>query len=64
MTPFIPVWIIGAPFVGLLILSFSFKGSSAMGGEFPRALPSERSMADPSAPLMQPLHPGAIRRNP
>jgi hypothetical protein len=64
MTNFIPVWILGAPFVGLLILSFSFKGPSAMGGEFPRALPTERSVTDPSAPLMQPLHPGAVRRNP
>lgn len=64
MTNFIPVWILGAPFVGLLILSFSFKGSSAMGGEFPRALPTERSATDLSAPLMQPLHPGAIRRTP
>jgi len=29
---FIPVWIIGGPFVGLLILSFAFKGPSAMSG--------------------------------
>jgi hypothetical protein len=28
----IPMWIIGGPFVGLLILAFSFKGSSAMSG--------------------------------
>jgi len=28
----IPLWIIGGPFIGLLILSFSFKGSSAMEG--------------------------------
>lgn len=29
---FIPMWIIGGPFIGLLILAFSFKGSSAMEG--------------------------------
>jgi len=28
----IPIWIIGGPFIGLLILSFCFKGSSAMEG--------------------------------
>jgi hypothetical protein len=28
----IPVWIIGGPFIGLLILAFSFKGPSAMSG--------------------------------
>jgi hypothetical protein len=27
----IPVWIIGGPFLGILILGFSFKGPSAMG---------------------------------
>lgn len=32
MSAFIPIWIIGAPFVGILILAFSFKGPSAMGG--------------------------------
>jgi hypothetical protein len=26
----IPMWIIGGPFIGLLILAFSFKGPSAM----------------------------------
>jgi hypothetical protein len=30
--PFIPIWIIGGPFVGLLILAFSFKGSSSLSG--------------------------------
>ena len=30
--PFIPMWIIVAPFVGLLILAFSFKGPSSMSG--------------------------------
>ncbi len=29
---FIPMWIIGGPFIGLLILAFSFKGPSAMSG--------------------------------
>lgn len=29
---FIPVWIIGGPFIGLLVLAFSFKGPSAMEG--------------------------------
>jgi hypothetical protein len=28
----IPLWIIGGPFIGLLILSFAFKGPSAMSG--------------------------------
>ena len=28
----IPVWIIGGPFIGLLILSFSFRGPSSMSG--------------------------------
>jgi hypothetical protein len=37
MHSFIPLWIIGGPFLGLLILSFSFKGPSAMGGSVPRA---------------------------
>jgi len=63
MTNFIPVWILGAPFVGLLILLFSFKGPSAMGGDVPRALPRDRMAIDPSAPLLQPMHPGAVRRN-
>ena len=27
MAPFIPVWILGASFAGLLILAFSFKGT-------------------------------------
>lgn len=31
MNSLIPMWIIGAPFAGLLILAFSFKGPSAMG---------------------------------
>jgi len=28
----IPVWIIGGPFVGLLILAYSFRGPSSMSG--------------------------------
>jgi hypothetical protein len=28
----IPVWIIGGPFIGMLILAFSFKGPSSMSG--------------------------------
>jgi hypothetical protein len=64
MSPFIPVWIIGGPFIGLLFLAFSFKGPSAMGGTSPRLPPRgrERSL-DPSAPLLDPLHPTAPRRN-
>jgi hypothetical protein len=29
---FIPLWILGGPFLGVLILAFSFKGASAMQG--------------------------------
>jgi hypothetical protein len=29
---FIPVWIIGAPVIAILILSFSFEGPSSMSG--------------------------------
>jgi hypothetical protein len=36
MNTLIPLWIIGGPFIGLLILSFAFKGQSAMGGRVPR----------------------------
>jgi hypothetical protein len=36
MHQLIPIWIIGGPFIGLLILAFSFKGPSAMGGRDPR----------------------------
>jgi hypothetical protein len=32
METLIPMWIIGGPFIGLLILAFSFKGPSAMSG--------------------------------
>jgi hypothetical protein len=63
MSPFIPVWIIGGPFIGLLILSFSFKGPSAMGGTAPRLPQRGRSAAiDPAAPMFEPMHPAAPRR--
>ena len=63
MHPLIPVWIIGGPFVGLLILAFSFKGSSAMAGPGPRpARGSQDRSNDPSAPLLDPIHPDAPRR--
>jgi hypothetical protein len=45
-------------------LSFSFKGSSAMGGSSPRMPTRERdTAADASAPLLDPMHPGAPRRH-
>jgi hypothetical protein len=62
MNPLIPLWIIGGPFVGLLILSFSFKGPSAMGGTAPRLPPRDRAAVDPAAPLFEPMHPSAPRR--
>ena len=68
MQALIPVWILGAPFVGLVILLFSFRGSSAMGGDLPRPSPrplrGSSSPPDASAPLMQPMHPDAMRRKP
>jgi hypothetical protein len=42
-SPLIPLWIIGGPFIGLLILSFSFKGPSSMSGPGMR---SERTLND------------------
>ena len=33
MNSLVPLWIIGAPFIAVLILAFSFKGPSAMGGD-------------------------------
>ncbi len=62
MSTFIPVWIIGGPFVGLLILSFAFKGPSAMGGVVPREAPRRDTAVDRSAPLLEPLHREAPRR--
>ena len=63
MSPYIPVWIIGGPFIGLLILSFSFKGPSSMGGTAPRVSPRGYGAAlDPSAPLLDPVHAASPRR--
>jgi hypothetical protein len=69
MHSLIPLWIIGGPFVGLLILSFSFKGPSTMGGFVPRLEPRRIDAAvrrdtpvDPAAPLLDPMHPTAPRR--
>jgi hypothetical protein len=70
MNTFLPIWIIGGPFIGLLILSFSFKGPSAMGGTLPRLPPrgndlpgrSPGKSVDPSAPLLDPMHPSMPRR--
>jgi hypothetical protein len=63
MNPLIPLWIIGGPFIGLLILAFSFKGPSAMGGTAPRLAPrAVDPSADRAAPLLDPMHPKAPRR--
>jgi hypothetical protein len=63
MNVLIPAWIIGGPFIGLLILSVSLKASSSMGGSYPRLPPRGRDNAvDPSAPLVDPIHPNAPRR--
>jgi len=63
MNPLIPAWIIGGPFIALVILSFSFKGPSAMGAAGPRLTPRNRDGSlDPSAPLLDPVHPDAPRR--
>ncbi len=63
MNSFIPLWIIGGPFVGLLILAFSFKGPSAMGGSLSRLPPrSGDRVVDDSVPILDPMHPGAPRR--
>ena len=70
MHALIPVWILGGPFVALLILAFSFKGSSAMGGSLPRLPPRDRDYRrehdyrplDASAPALEPMHPDAPRR--
>jgi hypothetical protein len=42
MTALIPIWIIGAPFIGLLILSSAFGASSSMGGTAPRTVGRHR----------------------
>ncbi len=59
MNSLVPLWILGAPFVGLLILAFSFKGPSAMGGVVSRMPPRERP-----ASILDPMHPEAPRRIP
>jgi hypothetical protein len=62
MSPFIPMWIIGGPFIGLLVLSFAFKGSSAMGGLGARPGPRLGGAVDPATPLFDPIHPESPRR--
>jgi hypothetical protein len=69
MDTLIPLWILGGPFVGVLILSFAFKGTSAMGGPAARMPPRRLDTAvsrdmyvDRSAPLLEPMHPDAPRR--
>jgi hypothetical protein len=63
MNTLIPLWILGAPFAGLLFLAFSFKGPSAMGGTSARVPPRDRDRpVDQSAPLLDPLGPQAPRR--
>jgi len=63
MNPLIPVWIIGGPVIGILILAFSFRGPSAMGGSLPRIPPRRRKVGmDSSAPLLDPMHPDSPRR--
>lgn len=64
MNTLIPLWIIGGPFVALVILAFAFKGPSAMGGSLPRYSPRGRDErnADPSSPLLDPMHADAPRR--
>jgi hypothetical protein len=63
MNPLIPLWIIGGLFIGLLILSFSFKGTSSMGGSAARLPPRGREgSTDASAPLLDPMHTQAPRR--
>jgi hypothetical protein len=61
MSVFIPVWIIGAPFLGILFLSFAFGGSSSMGANVDR-LSTRREGYDPSVPLSDPMAPSSTRR--
>ena len=53
MNSLIPVWILGAPFVALIILAYSFKGPGAMGSGLQRAPHGYRSAIEPpsSAPV-------------
>jgi hypothetical protein len=46
MASFIPIWIIGAPFIGVVLLSFMFGGSSAMGGSASRSYTSDGRTID------------------
>ena len=63
MHSLIPLWIIGGPAIALIILSFAFKGSSAMGGTAARLPPrGYDEIPDASAPLLDPMHPRAPRR--
>jgi hypothetical protein len=63
MSTFIPIWIIGAPFIALVALSFMFKGQSAMGGSLARPdLRASEGAIDRSAPLFDPVAPSAPRR--
>jgi len=55
MNTLVPLWILGAPFVGLVLLSFSTKGSSAMGGTVARLAPRDVDAYDRSAPLFDPM---------
>ena len=53
----------GGPFIGLLVLSFAFKGPSAMGGTVPRSPPRTDTVApETAAPLFDPIHPTNPRR--
>jgi hypothetical protein len=62
MSVLVPIWIIGGPFIAILILSFAFKGPSAMGGGGPRLTPRDGTAIDPSAPFLDPIASGAPRR--
>jgi len=50
MTRIILLWLLSGPIAGLLILAFSFKGSS--GSKRPE------HPVDDAAPMLEPLHPG------
>lgn len=64
MHTLIPLWIIGAPSIAIVILSFLFGGSSAMGGTALRLPVRDSNLAcDDSASRLDPMHPGALRRN-
>jgi hypothetical protein len=46
-----------------LLLSFAYRGPSAMGGSLPRIPPRRAGGLDHSAPIFDPLHPDAPRRS-